>query len=98
MWNFLYAKIKFICLTQFTFFTVLLKTNSTSAIQPKPNLTERIIRHNQKSRGFTGSTNDWILVYQEEFNSQSEAIQRERQIKNWKSKIKIQELIQKNSN
>ncbi|WP_445726592.1 GIY-YIG nuclease family protein [Flavobacterium sp.] len=60
------------------------------------NLTERIIRHNQKSKGFTGSINDWILVYQEEFNSQSEAIQRERQIKNWKSKIKIKELIQKN--
>ncbi|WP_445717286.1 GIY-YIG nuclease family protein [Flavobacterium sp.] len=59
------------------------------------NLTERIIRHNQKSKGFTGSINDWILVYQEEFNSQSEAIQRERQIKNWKSKIKIKELIQK---
>ena len=62
------------------------------------NLSERIIRHNQKSKGFTGSTNDWILVYHEEFNSQTEAIQREKQIKNWKSKIKIQELIQKNNN
>ncbi|WP_333809894.1 GIY-YIG nuclease family protein [Flavobacterium sp.] len=61
------------------------------------NLSERIIRHNQKSKGFTGSTNDWILVYQEEFNSQSEAIQREKQIKNWKSKIKIKELIQQNN-
>ena len=62
------------------------------------NLSERIIRHNQKSKGFTGSTNDWILVYHEEFNSQTEAILREKQIKNWKSKIKIQELIQKNNN
>ena len=62
------------------------------------NLTERITRHNQKSKGFTGSTNDWILVYHEEFNSQTEAIQREKQIKNWKSKVKIQELIQKNNN
>ena len=59
-----------------------------------PNLTERITRHNQKSKGFTGSTNDWTLVYYEEFNSQSEAIQSGKQIKNWKSKIKIQELIQ----
>ena len=49
------------------------------------NLTERIIRHNQKSKGFTGSTNDWILVYHEEFNSQTEAILREKQIKNWKT-------------
>ncbi len=58
-------------------------------------LSARIIRHNQKSKGFTGSTNDWILVYQEEFNLQIEAIQREKQIKSWKSKIKIKELIQK---
>ncbi len=58
-------------------------------------LSDRIVRHNQKSKGFTGSTNDWILVYQEEFNLQSEAIQREKQIKSWKSKIKIKELIQK---
>jgi predicted GIY-YIG superfamily endonuclease len=38
------------------------------------------------------------LVYQEEFNLQSEAIQREKQIKSWKSKIKINELIQQNNN
>lgn len=62
------------------------------------NLTERIVRHNQKSKGFTGSTNDWVLVYHEDFISQSEAIQRERQIKSWKSKIKIKELIQNYKN
>ncbi|SHJ22492.1 GIY-YIG nuclease family protein [Flavobacterium haoranii] len=61
------------------------------------NLSERIIRHNQKSKGFTGSTNEWKLVYKEEFTSQSEAILREKQIKNWKSKSKIQELIQHNN-
>ena len=61
-------------------------------------LSARINRHNQKSKGFTGSTNDWILVYQEEFNLQNEAIQREKQIKSWKSKIKIKELIEQNNN
>lgn len=60
------------------------------------NLTERVIRHNQKSKSFTGSTEDWILVYQEKFDTKSNAIQREKQIKSWKSKIKIQELIQQN--
>jgi hypothetical protein len=30
-------------------------------------LEERIKRHNQKSKGFTGSNNDWELVYQEQF-------------------------------
>ncbi|HAH55463.1 MAG TPA: excinuclease ABC subunit C [Flavobacterium sp.] len=57
------------------------------------NLEERIIRHNQKSKGFTGASNDWNLVYYELFENQSEAIKREKQIKSWKSRIKIQELI-----
>jgi len=57
------------------------------------NLSERIIRHNQKSKGFTGASNDWNLVYYELFENQSEAIKREKQIKSWKSRIKIQELI-----
>ena len=27
------------------------------------NIEERILRHNQKSKGFTGNKSDWILVY-----------------------------------
>ena len=54
---------------------------------------ERIIRHNQKSKGFTGSTNDWKIVYTETYLTKSEALAREKQIKSWKSRIKIQELI-----
>ena len=56
-------------------------------------LEERIIRHNQKSKGFTGNTNDWKIVYTETYTTKSEALSREKQIKSWKSKIKIQELI-----
>ena len=56
-------------------------------------LNERIIRHNQKSKGFTGSTNDWELKYYETFDNKNDAINREKQIKSWKSKIKIKELI-----
>ena len=58
-------------------------------------LEERIKRHNQKSKGFTGSNNDWELVYQEQFLTKEAAVQRERQIKSWKSKVKILELINK---
>ena len=54
---------------------------------------ERIIRHNQKSKGFTGNTNDWKIVHTETYPTKSEALLREKQIKSWKSKIKIQELI-----
>ncbi|CAM3634031.1 GIY-YIG domain-containing protein [Flavobacterium gelidilacus] len=57
------------------------------------NLEERIIRHNQKSKGFTGSVNDWELVYKETFGQKELAIQREKVIKSWKSSIKIKELI-----
>ncbi len=56
-------------------------------------LEERIIRHNQKSKGFTGNTNDWIIVYTENYLTKTEALAREKQIKSWKSKIKIKELI-----
>ena len=60
------------------------------------NLTERIVRHNQKSKGFTGNVNDWKIVFTEIYEFKEEAQKRELQIKSWKSKIKIQALIQKN--
>lgn len=59
-------------------------------------LEERIIRHNQKSKGFTGNTNDWIIVHSETYNSKPEALAREKQIKSWKSRIKIQDLLNNN--
>ncbi len=58
------------------------------------NLEERVIRYNQKSKGFTGSTNDWRVVYTENYVSKEEAHKRELQIKSWKSKLKIQENCQ----
>nr|WP_294780943.1 GIY-YIG nuclease family protein [uncultured Flavobacterium sp.] len=61
------------------------------------NLEKRIIRHNQKSKGFTGNTNDWKVVYTEKYETKELAHKRELQIKSWKNRIKIQELIkQKN--
>ena len=36
------------------------------------NMEERIIRHNQKSKGFTGTNNDWKIVYSETFIEKSE--------------------------
>ena len=59
------------------------------------NLEERIIRHNQKSKGFTDYVNDWKVVYTEKYLIKEEALSRELQIKSWKSRIKIQELISK---
>ncbi len=57
------------------------------------NIEERLIRHNQKSKGFTGTTNDWKIVYSELRSTKLEALTREKQIKSWKSRSKIQALI-----
>ncbi|SCX07262.1 GIY-YIG nuclease family protein [Flavobacterium saliperosum] len=59
------------------------------------NLEERIVRHNQKSKGFTGNVNDWKIVFTEKHETKEQAQQRELQIKSWKSRSKIQELIVK---
>ena len=56
---------------------------------------ERVLRHNQKSKGYTGSVNDWKVVYKEIYETKEQAQHRELKIKSWKSRIKIQELISK---
>jgi putative endonuclease len=77
------------------FFVYILHSESKNKyyIGYTANLEERIVRHNQKSKGFTGNVNDWRLVYRELFFSKEEAILREKQMKSWKSKVKIQELM-----
>ena len=59
------------------------------------NLKDRLIRHNQKSKGFTGSNSDWKVIYTEEFDNKSDAYARERQVKKWKSRDRVIALIQK---
>ena len=54
------------------------------------NLNARITRHNQGGGSFTGKTNDWEIVYTEEFEEKSQAMRREKQIKGWKSRIMIE--------
>ncbi len=53
----------------------------------------RLKKHNTNHKGFTGKVNDWEIVYTEIFQSKSEAYARERQVKSWKSKKKIEQLI-----
>jgi putative endonuclease len=56
-------------------------------------LSERIERHNRGGDKFTSKGQPWNLVYSEKFQTKEEAHKREREIKNWKSKIMIQKLI-----
>ena len=56
-------------------------------------LQERLRRHLSNHKGFTAKTKDWIIIYFETFDSKNNAYKREREIKDWKSKLKIQKLI-----
>ena len=61
----------------------------------RDDLQERLRRHLSHHKGFTGKHADWIIVYHETFESFSEALAREKEIKKWKSRKKIHQLISK---
>jgi putative endonuclease len=69
------------------------KSKNKYYIGATSNLVERIRKHNSNHAGFTGKVNDWELVYSEEFDTIINAQAREKQIKNWKSRIMIEKLI-----
>ena len=58
-------------------------------------LDERLKKHNSNHKGFTGKTGDWSIVYHEVFDTKDKAYKREREIKAWKSRILILNLIKK---
>ena len=58
------------------------------------NLEDRLSRHNQGRSKSTKKGNDWVLKYTESFESRSEAVKRELEIKGMKSRKYIEELIQ----
>ncbi|MES2837751.1 MAG: GIY-YIG nuclease family protein [Bacteroidota bacterium] len=57
---------------------------------------ERIKKHNSNHKGFTGGLGDWELKYSEQFPTKQEAMKREKEIKNWKSRVLIEKLILNN--
>jgi putative endonuclease len=56
-------------------------------------LEERIRRHLSNHSGFTTVVKDWKVVYTENFDDKAQALKREKEIKNWKSKQRIKKLI-----
>ena len=78
---------------EFIVYILFSETKNRFYIGFTSDMEQRIMRHNQKSKGYTGNVNDWKIVYTEKYNSKEEAYTREQQIKSWKSRIKIQELI-----
>ena len=57
------------------------------------NLEDRIIRHNSGRSKATKSGIPWKLLYTEEFETRSEAIKREQELKSWKSHERIAQLV-----
>ena len=57
-------------------------------------LAERVRRHNSNHKGFTGGVGDWTVVFGELFDDKTKAMNREREIKSWKSRKLIERLVQ----
>ncbi len=53
----------------------------------------RLERHNFGWGKYSSRGIPWELVYKEEYNTKSEAIKRENEIKSWKSRKMIEDLI-----
>ncbi len=57
-------------------------------------INERLRKHLSDHKGFTSKAKDWKVVYLEQYDTKSLAYERERTIKSWKSKNRIQKLIE----
>ncbi|MCB9261856.1 MAG: GIY-YIG nuclease family protein [Flavobacteriales bacterium] len=58
---------------------------------------ERLYKHLHSKKGHTAKATDWKVVYVETYPTKQEAMQREKQLKAWKSKTRIIELIFRSS-
>jgi putative endonuclease len=56
---------------------------------------ERLRKHNSNHQGFTGRYRDWTIVLTEAYPAKELAYQRELQVKKWKSRRKIEQLIER---
>ena len=60
-------------------------------------LQERLRKHLSDHKGFTSKAKDWIIAYFECFEIKSDAYKWEIEVKAWKSKSKIEKLIEAQS-
>ncbi|WP_293743806.1 GIY-YIG nuclease family protein [uncultured Pedobacter sp.] len=77
------------------FYTYILysKTRNKYYVGSTSDLQNRLKKHNTNHPGFTGHTGDWCVVWSEVFETRTEAILKEKQIKSWKSRLMIEKLI-----
>jgi len=82
-----------------TFYVYILtnKRNNVLYIGITGNIESRVWQHKNKvEKGFTNKYNITKLIYYEEYSTASQAIAREKQLKNWKREWKF-ELIKENN-
>jgi len=56
---------------------------------------ERLRKHNSNHKGFTGGVGDWKVFWIETFITKEMAYKREREVKAWKSRQRVEQLIEK---
>ena len=54
---------------------------------------QRIRRHLSDHHGYTSRAKDWKLAYIESFDNKTDAVKRESEIKSWKSRQRLAQLI-----
>ena len=65
----------------------------TFYIGSSENPQERLRKHLANHNGFTAKVKDWVICYTESFISKAQALKREKQLKRWKNKTRIRQLI-----
>jgi putative endonuclease len=77
------------------FYVYILKNDGDGSfyVGQTQNISDRLKRHNENRSLSTKNKGTWSLVHLEEFNSRSEAVKREKEIKKKKSKKHIEYLV-----
>ncbi len=77
-------------------FVYILKSRVTEKlyIGSTADVEDRVKRHNQGRSRYTKSGIPWELMYYEGCDSRAEAVRREKQLKSWKNKARLEKLIQ----
>jgi putative endonuclease len=61
------------------------------------NVGERLLKHNRKSKGFSNAGRPWVLVYTQTYSNKQDAMQREKQLKGWKNRERLEAIIKSGS-
>ena len=82
------------------FYTYIIQSQKDHSyyVGQSENPERRLEKHNNSKTGYTSRKQPWELVYKESFETRSEAIKREREIKSKKSRVYIDSLISNNIN